>query len=782
MNSLLVPTKQLPANSPPAAKRRILFPVVLTLIAALLGGAGWYYFFGRKPKIAMTVAVEINGNTATRGLWSAGPNELLLVSDGDVELIDLSSRKKKWSVQFPTAPAPDPAPKTNAVPKVETPSKADAAPKTDAPKKTNAVPPAATVNARFVRLQQWADELSRKRTHLANETEIKAFNAEAAKYHAELTAARGELAKQQAAATPAKTAAPAPAAAVGATPGHVIGGDRSVVDALHPVVDPGVQILEDRMKKRGAKLAAWRTALDAKKANAKTPFQKSAVAEEEVRYAAEVAQQKKDEAASWTVSLSKSADIAEFADPDKDERAPAKANVQSATAAATGATAEPQVEATLADDIFGNEKPMAAICSDRFWIIGGRRAVAFDRASGAVKADVSISGRARKVFADGDTAIIVASAGAGAVQVTKLNATAKPQSLNISTGIGEPAFTWSGGSTTPNIQSLRTEFSAVAGSFVRVDIRLKEKKVRSRDAIKPGSEKELESAAAKAAAHSDDELKSVTALIRNDAARLSGNAVEQVDDSTYDITLSRPFETDAKPQTCTLKGRVQVFSTPALHLITAGTKLLAFDRTGKKAWEATLGSAVPIHRSDSGADGASHSLFETGGKLFFADGAFLTAFDAGSGQVAWRLPSVGIRKVTADGEGNLYVQSDNLHVETLTYSTDASLRDSTPVTMRVNPADGKVAWQVEKYQDVWASGKDVYALREAKNPGDVETQVFDPGKAVEARVKIYKLSRGNGSAMWEWFQPRRPHAVEVQGKNVALLFRDELQIIRSICW
>jgi hypothetical protein len=425
---------------------------------------------------------------------------------------------------------------------------------------------------------------------------------------------------------------------------------------------------------------------------------------------------------------------------------------------------------------------MAAICSDRLWIIGGRRAVAFDRVSGAVKADVPIPGRALKAFADGDTAFVIAATGAGGAQVTKLSANAKPQSLNISTGIGEPAFTWSGGAVTPNIQNLRTEFSAAGGSLLRVEIRLKEKSVRTRDAIKPGSEKELESAAGKAAAHSEDELKAVTALIRNDAARMGGAAVEHVDDSTYDIVLRRPFEPAIPEWTGTLRGRVQVFSTQSLHLITAGTKLLAFDRANKKLWESALGSAVPLRRNYGETDGPSQPWLEAGGRLFFADGAFLTAFDTTNGRVAWRLPSIGIRKIQMDAEGSLYVLSDNLKVETLMFTADASLGDAAPITMRVNSADGKVLWQADKYQNIWVSGKDVYVSRETKNGSDVENQVFDPGKAIEARVKIYKLSRGDGSALWEWFQPRRPRAVEVQGKNVALLFSDELQIIRSICW
>jgi hypothetical protein len=143
---------------------------------------------------------------------------------------------------------------------------------------------------------------------------------------------------------------------------------------------------------------------------------------------------------------------------------------------------------------------------------------------------------------------------------------------------------------------------------------------------------------------------------------------------------------------------------------------------------------------------------------------------------------VGIRKLQIDGEGNLYVLSDNLRVETLTYATDASLRDTMPLTMRIGAADGKIRWQVEKYQDLWVSGKDVYVYRETKNPGDLENQVFDPKKAIEARVKIYKLSRGSGNPLWEWFQTRRPRVVEVDHKYVSLLFGNELQIIHSICW
>ncbi|MEO6739662.1 MAG: PQQ-binding-like beta-propeller repeat protein [Chthoniobacteraceae bacterium] len=743
--SLQVPTKEIASFNPSATRRStsvsVVMALIVTLLVVTLGGASWYYFFGRKPKVAMTVALELNGDTATRGLWSAGPDELLLVGDGDVRLIDLATRKKKWTATIPKSVPVDAGWQ-------------------------------AAMNARFVRLQQWSDELSHKRTGLTGEAAIKEFNAEAAKYHAALTAARAEMATPRATPPPAAiakkpaSAAAVPAAAEHLKPGHVFGSDRSAVDALRPVVDANVQIIEARMKKRAAKLQAWRTALDAKKANAKTPLQKSAATEEEARFAAELAEQKKDEN-----SLGK---------PREKSALP----VSVAVAPPSGENKEDDGignDAFSSDDASGTAKPQAAICGDRLWIVEGSHAVAFERSTGAVKADVRLAGLALRVFSDTATAIVIASAGAEAVQVVRLGADAQPQSSYFFTGRRVPAFSMSEHSVMPGIQDLRTEFAAIGGSLLRVEIRLKEKRVTTRDAIKAGSEKELESVAGGAAAHSADELKAVTALLRNDSARLRGETIEHVDDSTYEVALKRPFEPDAAEWTGILRGRVQVFSTPTLHLVTAGTKLLAFDRANKKLWEATLGSPLPIRRSDGESGGASRPWIEAGGRLFLADGSFLNAFDAKTGQVVWRLPGVGIRKIQMDGEGSLYVQSDNLSVETLAYAMDASLRDAAPITMRIDPADGKIRWQVEKYQDLWASGKDVYVLRETKFAGDLENQVFSPGRAIQARVKIYKLSRENGSPLWEWFQPRHLQAVEVQGKNVALLFGEELQVIRSMC-
>jgi hypothetical protein len=225
---------------------------------------------------------------------------------------------------------------------------------------------------------------------------------------------------------------------------------------------------------------------------------------------------------------------------------------------------------------------------------------------------------------------------------------------------------------------------------------------------------------------------------------------------------------------------VQLISTPHLNFLTAGTQLLAFTPDNKKIWEATLGAPLPIRASDGDLKHDALPWIEAGAKLYFADGAFLTSFDIASGQVQWRLPSVGIRKLQLDADGNLYVASDNLPTESLFYARDADSSVANPSVMKISATDRKILWTGDKFQDVWVSGKDVYAYRELRNAADMENAVFDPSKVPEARTKIYKLALSSGKVSWEWFQSRRPRAVAADHKYVALLFGDELQIIHSI--
>ena len=694
--------------------------VIATIVFVLIAAWFWYYFFGRKPRVVMSIPVKEAARE--NGCWPAGDGQVVLVSDEDVKLCDLRSRTEKWSVKLPPKPIVDIRQRE--------------------------------VNVRFAKLQQWADELAVKRNALTTPEATQQFNQEVAKYQAELIAARASAAKLAPLRQPPAVSAPETAAISGETI-PAFGADRSKADKLNSVTDVNVKLIEGRNKKRAQKIAELSSSIEAKRSAAKTDFQKSAIKDEEKRLAGITAEQKADED-----SLSKPQPAPK---PEPPVAAPPLDPPEVIRAISSVAQIAPQVV------------PLG----DIVWIVDSTHAVAFERSSGQVKQDVPFAGTARKVLSGNGCVFVVAQAGSETSQVTRLRADAAPQSLYVMTGREERAFQTSpNGDREANVQAMRVEFG---GQLVCADIRLVERRLKTRDKVNPGTEKKLTQTIAESAGNSNEEVIAISKLMANDAQRLmGGEGREMQDDSTYDVTMRNPFEPSAPAWKGQLRGRVQLISTPHINFLTAGTQLFAFTPDNKKIWEATLGAPLPIHESDYDSKHEAKPWLEAGAKLYFADGAFLTSFDIASGQVQWRLPSVGIRKLQLDVDGNLYVASENLPTDSLFYALDADSSMASPSVMKVSAADGKIMWQADKYQDVWVSGMDVYAYRKLENLADFQNIAFDRNKVAEARIKIYKLKRSDGKVSWEWFQSRRPRAVIADRKNVALLFSDELQVIHSI--
>jgi hypothetical protein len=779
---------------------------IAALIAILLGGGGWYYFFGRKPKVVLSVPLKANTGMMESCCYPLGDGEVLVLAGGELKRCDLGGRTVKWSASVPPEPNVDRAWQ-------------------------------ASLNARFVQLQQWATALAQKRAALTTPQATKAFNDEVAKYQAMLTATRADAAKPP---------PPKPAAAfdadfggddeeghapvnLGSAPAGVAGrvaaaravitqaaAQTSAADSitipkvpvvpaappntaaapklgpkpatLNPIVLEETRILQDRIKKRVKQLADMDRNIQTKAKAAATPLAKEDVKMLESKRAALAAEQQADEAA-VAKALGSSTAAAKPAPAVPVKAATPAAPVPAAPAAPTPAPAAPPVAeeamASFSDSFGDTERTPAqvAVLGEWAWVVEGVHAAGFSLSDGSLKADVRLAGPVVRLFADANALFIVTDAGPDARQLTRIATNGVTQSLYLAAPRRQAAFAFLGEGGTMfrvNAQANRTEFTGGGGSLARVDIRLIERNVKTRDAIKPGTEQSLTKAIQGSAGNSTEEVLAIANMMEVDSRRMSGDTVQEVDESTYEVTLSRPFEATVPLWTGRVKGRVEVFSTATLDLITAGTKLLAFDRTNKALWEATLGAPIPQRGRDGDWEAMPAPVREEDGKLLFADGAFLSAFQAVNGQVLWRLPSVGIRKIDADADGNLYVQTDNLSVDTLTFLTGDSLHPPTSSTLKVDAGTGKILWDAPKFEDVWVSGKDVYAFREIHDARDLENQVFDPGQVPEARVKFYKLSRSDGKPIWEWYQSRRPHGVVPSGKHVAILFRDELQVIHSI--
>lgn len=821
-------------NNSERPKRRfgILGPVILLLVVIVLAGGGWYYFFGRKPSIAFSVPLKTDGGSGDEDedtgfafdvrSWDLGENRVLVMGGGELKLCDLAERKVRWSVKLPALVEADPgwqeainsrfvkleqwagelaqkraavsAPNTDpkAVEEFNAEAKKYSAELTAARADNAKVPPPRP--ARKVSDDEddvdWPEELP---GHLPAGTIKEKLNT--ARLVAATAAAQTNAAQEIPSTfaprkTASTTAAPAqPKIAPPAKP-PVKPGAKPTQQQLNSVVTEDIQMLRGRIAKRAKSLADMDKTIAAKTKTAKTDLAKEEVKQWQAKRAALAAEQHADETA-----VAKA--IGGAAPPPLVKpgvAAPAAAVAATAPAAKPApaapapapapASASPGLAEALeaAGDFFSPSNAVeAAILGEYVWLVDRSRALGFALADGSLKTNVRLAGNASHVFPHESGIFIVADAGAQARQITRIDPAGAPSSIYFaapkrSAGM---AMESTGDGVQLDIRPHTVEFTGGGGSLARVDIRLIERKTRKQDLIKPGAEKALTQAAANAPAHSLDEATSIMKMMEIDSARAFGQATQEIDESTYEVTVTRPFASTAPPLTERFQGRVEVLSTPSLDLIAGGTRLVALDRNNKKLWEAKLGAAIPDHDAQWD-EGAAPSCVERDGKLFLADGAFLTAFQPTTGQVLWRLPSVGIRKFVFDGEGNLYVRTDNLSVDSLHYLITAETEVPTCTVLKVSAADGKILWDAPKFEDVWASGDHVYAYREARNPGDLENQVFDPGKVPEARVRFYKLSRSDGKPVWDWFQTRRPIHVVPAGKTMAILFRDELQVIHSI--
>ena len=96
----------------------------------------------------------------------------------------------------------------------------------------------------------------------------------------------------------------------------------------------------------------------------------------------------------------------------------------------------------------------------------------------------------------------------------------------------------------------------------------------------------------------------------------------------------------------------------------------------------------------------------------------LNAFDLMTGQVRWRLTSVGISKVQIGPQGNLYVDTTTASPDSIQFSQQIDIfKKAQPVVMKVDPKTGKVLWRVERIaKDCFLSGKFVYASMSSSDP------------------------------------------------------------------
>ncbi|MGD0206435.1 MAG: PQQ-binding-like beta-propeller repeat protein [Verrucomicrobiota bacterium] len=260
----------------------------------------------------------------------------------------------------------------------------------------------------------------------------------------------------------------------------------------------------------------------------------------------------------------------------------------------------------------------------------------------------------------------------------------------------------------------------------------------------------------------------------NDLRREQTGGVEEEDASRYQVTLRRGPASTAPDWTGEVIGSPAFFALKTRDVLVAGNSIHVFDKNNKNLWTASLTYSIPPHYSEDFATEADPPCVESGNTLYVFDRGMLTGFDAATGQVHWRLTSVGISQVQPDGKGCLYVTSTTASPDAIQFSQQFNLSSKVnPVILKVDAATGRVLWRNEGIgAKCFLSGKFIYAARAAENP------MITPGENPVLYFDLDRLSPSDGHVMWDYSQSRHPVQIEVQENQILLHFPGELQVLK----
>src|ERR1017187_4450173 len=187
--------------------------------------------------------------------------------------------------------------------------------------------------------------------------------------------------------------------------------------------------------------------------------------------------------------------------------------------------------------------------------------------------------------------------------------------------------------------------------------------------------------------------------ILNEMQRDRGGDTVEEDQSRYQVAIRRPGSTEAADWTGEVVGPPALFPLKTVNVLTAGKTVIVFDKTNRKLWQTALAYSV-VH--GAGAFGGENTQFgggpcvKRGDSLFVFDQAVLTAFDLATGNVRWRLPSVGIAGLFFDDRGMMYVNSTTASPENIKYAREIDINQKTDaVFLKINPRTGRQLWSTK---------------------------------------------------------------------------------------
>jgi len=317
--------------------------------------------------------------------------------------------------------------------------------------------------------------------------------------------------------------------------------------------------------------------------------------------------------------------------------------------------------------------------------------------------------------------------------------------------------------------------------FLEFSSRLLERKTIARAAMKaPPAKSALEGPV------SVTQTAEVANEILNEMQRSRGGGVVEEDVSRYSVTLRRTGTTEI--WTGEVIGQPTLFPLRTVNVVAGNKSLVVLDPANKQLWQSTLNYNLPEELpvfDELNAPYGQGPCVEREGILYVFDKGVLTAFDLKTGSARWRVPSVGITGLFFDDKGMLYVNTTTGSPESIKFSRQIDINQKTvSVVLKINPANGKILWAAQPGGLVnYVSGKFIYTVQsyapeeEDDNPNRQET-----GFETLPHMRIKRLNPRNGHEMWEHYQQRAPLDVRFDSNTIRLVFKKEVQMLKTLAW
>lgn len=417
----------------------------------------------------------------------------------------------------------------------------------------------------------------------------------------------------------------------------------------------------------------------------------------------------------------------------------------------------------------------ARVTPTRIWVVMRDSMIAFDRKTGAVQHEVPLKQPVLEVTTNEQIVATVSPGDAGARIVTRVNLeTADAQSAIVPqrSSVGMKTAAARERSADPDddffVESERENFVPTGASVALFESHLVERRIVAYQAMraqdKPALRGNLTAAGSLGAAVD----------LLNEMKRQGPGAIRHEDESVYQVKLTRLFQPSSRPWSGSVTGSPSFYAGNNIDLLAAGKTVVAFDKENQKIWESKL--TYPVTPA---SDQPRPPFLETSDALFFHDQGVLTCFELRTGQVRWRLPSVGVSQVQTDSAGALYVATTSADPDSVKYSEDLRLDDKIfPLLLKVEPKTGKVLWKLEKYaQSCLISGKYLYTTRSGSSGLD-RFNASVHAERPQVHFHLYRINPADGKVIWDFHRPKNPEAVEIHGRQIFLRFRDEGQVLK----